>query len=298
MKHFYLIKNPEKEGAEEVAEEISTYIKKYGGTCHIRRGNRVTLASQNSYTLDQKEQQRQFQYTNACEVPEDTECVITLGGDGTLIQAARDLAGRRIPMVGVNLGHLGYLTQIGCREDVKELLDAIVADQYQLERRMMLKGSIFHEGRFEKTDIALNEIVITRRETLRVLKFRIYVNGEYLSEYKADGMIAATPTGSTAYNLSAGGPIVEPNAQMTILTPICPHALNGRSIVLSAEDQIEIEALGNDDQGQVAVFDGDTTIHMMVGDRICIERSNIETILVKLKHISFLDNLRNKLAGI
>ena len=188
MKHFYLIKNPEKEGAEEVAEEISTYIKKYGGTCHIRRGNRVTLASQNSYTLDQKEQQRQFQYTNACEVPEDTECVITLGGDGTLIQAARDLAGRRIPMVGVNLGHLGYLTQIGCREDVKELLDALVADQYQLERRMMLKGSIFHEGRFEKTDIALNEIVITRRETLRVLKFRIYVNGEYLSEYKADGM--------------------------------------------------------------------------------------------------------------
>ena len=99
-----------------------------------------------------------------------------------MIQAARDLAGRRIPMVGVNLGHLGYLTQIGCREDVKELFDALVADQYQLERRMMLKGSIFHEGRFEKTDIALNEIVITRRETLRVLKFRIYVNGEYLKQ--------------------------------------------------------------------------------------------------------------------
>ena len=111
-------------------------------------------------------------------------------------------------------------------------------------------------------------------------------------------MIVATPTGSTAYNLSAGGPIVEPNARMVILTPICPHALNGRSIVLSAEDRIEIEALGNDDLGQVAVFDGDTTISMMVGDRILIERSQVETILVKLKNISFLDNLRSKLAGI
>ncbi len=129
-----------------------------------------------------------------------------------------------------------------------------------------------------------------------MLRFRIYVNGEYLSEYKADGMIAATPTGSTAYNLSAGGPIVAPGARMTILTPICPHALNGRSIVLPAEDRIEIEAMGNDDSGQVAVFDGDITFSMRVGDRIRIERSDVETILVKLKNISFLDNLRNKLA--
>lgn len=306
MKNFYLIQNPEKAGAKQVAEEIRTYIEKRGGSCRIQGDRSAVLTRQSSRRKGNRHEtegenlpkQRHFQYTNASEVPETTECVITLGGDGTLIQAARDLAGRRIPMVGVNLGHLGYLTQIGSREDVKELLEALLTDQYQLERRMMLKGSILHEGKIRKTDIALNEIVITRRENLRVLKFRIYVNGEYLSEYKADGMIAATPTGSTAYNLSAGGPIVEPNARMTILTPICPHALNGRSIVLSAEDQIEIEALGNDDQGQVAVFDGDLTIHMVVGDRICIEQSEVETVLVKLKHISFLDNLRRKLAGI
>lgn len=163
---------------------------------------------------------------------------------------------------------------------------------------MMLKGNIFHDGALAKEDLALNEIVITRRENLRVLKFRIYVNGEYLSQYRADGMIAATPTGSTAYNLSAGGPIVEPNAQMMILTPICPHDLNGRSIVLSAQDVVEIEVLGNDDAGQVAVFDGDTTIYMKVGDRLRVERSEVETVLIKLKNISFLDNLRSKLAGI
>lgn len=287
MRYFYLIKNLEKDRVDQVAEEICGYIERRGGICRIQDPEE---------RLPRGEEKR-FQYTDAGKVPEDTQCVITLGGDGTLIQAARDLAGRQIPLAGVNLGHLGYLTQIGRREDVEELLDALLTDQYQLERRMMLKGSIFHGGQAVTGDVALNEIVITRRETLRILKFRIYVNGEYLSEYKADGMIAATPTGSTAYNLSAGGPIVAPGARMTILTPICPHALNVRSIVLSADDRIEIEALGNDDSGQVAVFDGDITLKMMVGDRVRIERSQMETILIKLKNVSFLDNLRSKLAN-
>lgn len=286
MKYFYLIKNPEKDGAGRVGEEIRRYIEDRGGVCRIQEpGEEVS-----------RESRKNFQYTDACRVPEDTECVITLGGDGTLIQAARDLAGRRIPMAGVNLGHLGYLTQVGDREEVEPLLDALLAGRYQLEPRMMLQGSIVHGGQEIKQDVALNEIVITRRETLRVLKLRIYVNGEYLSEYKADGMIVATPTGSTAYNLSAGGPIVAPGARMTILTPICPHALNGRSIVLPADDRIEIEALGNDDLGQVAVFDGDIAFDMMVGDRIRIEPSRTETVLVKFNNSSFLDNLRSKLA--
>lgn len=304
MKHFYLISNPEKDGVGQVAKEIQVYIETRGGNCLLKEpggragGSRDLCGVRKQQSLDTGWGEKHFQYTDAGEVPEATECVITLGGDGTLIQAARDLAGRNIPMAGVNLGNLGYLTQIGRREDVEQLLDALLKDQYQLEKRMMLKGSIFHGGELLKEDLALNEIVVTRRENLRVLKFRIYVNGESLSEYRADGMIVATPTGSTAYNLSAGGPIVAPNARMTILTPICPHALNGRSIVLSAEDRIEIEALGNDDLGQVAVFDGDMTIHMRVGDRIRIERSQTETVLVKLNNISFLDNLRSKLAGI
>ena len=401
MRHFYLIKNPEKAGADRVAREICRYIESRGGTCMVREKDGAEETSPASETVGMWEtgpasetagmwetgpasesvrmwetspasesagmretspaleavgmsktsqasapdgtqepsqvsepariwetgQTRkpaartpepsqtpetpplpdplsvcsphpQFQYTDAHRVPLDTECVITLGGDGTLIQAARDLAGRQIPMVGVNLGNLGYLTQIGRQEDVEGLLDALLDGQYQLERRMMLKGSIFRKEILVKEDLALNEVVITRRETLRVLKFRIYVNGEYLSQYRADGMIAATPTGSTAYNLSAGGPIVEPNARMVILTPICPHDLNGRSIVLSAQDVVEIEVLGNDDAGQVAVFDGDQAVYMKVGDRIRIARSDIETILVKLKNISFLDNLRSKLTGI
>ncbi len=299
MRHFYLIKNPEKAGADKVARDICRYIESRKGVCVVREQEMPAETGQAANGANGcGGVSPHFQYTDADRVPRDTECVITLGGDGTLIQAARDLAGRQIPMVGVNLGNLGYLTQIGRQEDVEGLLDSLLNGQFQLERRMMLKGSIFREMAVVKEDLALNEVVITRRETLRVLKFRIYVNGEYLSQYRADGMIAATPTGSTAYNLSAGGPIVEPNARMVILTPICPHDLNGRSIVLSAQDVVEIEVMGNDDGGQVAVFDGDMAVCMKVGDRIRIERSEVETVLVKLKNISFLDNLRSKLAGI
>lgn len=304
MERFYLILNPQKSGAVEMAEKIRAYLQECGCQCWIQGEEEKGTESifekgirecRNDEAFGRKEG---YRYTDACRVPEDTQCVITLGGDGTLIQAARDLAGRRIPMLGVNLGNLGYLTQVGRQEEIGGLLDDLIADQYRLEKRMMLKGTVFRHGKAVKEDLALNEVVIARREMLRLLKLRVFVNGEALHQYQADGMIVATPTGSTAYNLSAGGPIVEPTANMTILTPICSHALNGRSIVLSSEDRIEIEVLGNEEDGQAAVFDGDTFVHLNVGDRLRIERSETETILVKLREGSFLDNLRSKLAGI
>ena len=132
MRQFYLIKNPEKPGVDQAAEDICRHIEERGGSCRIQEpGEKLYRGGQNH-----------FQYTDACQVPDSTQCVITLGGDGTLIQAARDLAGRHIPMVGVNLGHVGYLTQIGKKENIEELLEALLTDQYQLEHRMMLKGSI------------------------------------------------------------------------------------------------------------------------------------------------------------
>lgn len=285
MKVFYLIINPEKEHAEEVARSICRYLESKGCSCAIQGENPT-------------EGPRLYKYTDASQIPENTECIITLGGDGTLIQAARDLAGRQIPIIGVNLGTLGYLTQISRKEDINQMLDDLINDQYRVEKRMMLNGGIYRDGVKLYEDRALNELVLTRREMLRVLRFRIYVNGEYLNEYTADGMIIATPTGSTAYNLSAGGPIVEPAARMVILTPICPHALNMRSIVFPAEDQIEIEMTGRDIGGQVVVYDGDAVWEVKPGDRIQIEEAKTETLLIKLKHISFLDNLREKLTGV
>lgn len=285
MKHFYIIMNPDKEGVRETSQAICEYLTSRGAVCLTGGGDGV----QNRKTKH---------YTDAAMVPEETECVITLGGDGTLIQAARDLAGRNIPMLGINRGTLGYLTQISRTEEIDTALKALLNNEYTLEERMMLNGCAYRDGAVIYQDIALNEIVITRSQQLKMLQFKVSINQEFLNEYRADGLIAATPTGSTAYNLSAGGPIVVPDSKMVVLTPICSHALNARSIVLSSNDWIQIEMMGNKGVCQAAVFDGDTAVELYPGDSIEIRRSEIKTILVKLKNISFLDNLRNKMAGI
>ncbi len=285
MKRYYLIWNPLRPGTEAMAETIRAYLTDRGCRCLLRPAESGG---------------KRPAHTDASLVPEDTECVITLGGDGTLIRAARDLSGRRIPMVGINMGHLGYLTQAGSQDggEVKKVLDELIADRYQLENRMMLCGSVYRRGVQTEEDLALNEILITRREAPRILEIRVAVNGEPLCRYKADGLIVATPTGSTAYNLSAGGPIVAPSASMMILTPICPHELNGRSIVLPAEDRVELEIMGGDDEGQAVVFDGGAAIPLRVGDILRAERSAVETVMVRLRADSFVENLRSKMAGV
>lgn len=285
MKHFYIIMNPDKEGTKETARAICDYLTGRGAVCRIGGGERA-------------ESRKGNHYTDAAAVPEETECVITLGGDGTLIQAARDLAGRNIPMLGINRGTLGYLTQVSRTEEIDAALSTLLNNDYKLEERMMLSGCAYRNGKAVYQDIALNEIVITRSEQLKMLRFKVYVNQEFLNEYRADGLIAATPTGSTAYNLSAGGPIIVPDSRMVVLTPICSHALNARSIVLSSDDWIRIEMMGQNGVRQAAVFDGDTAAELYPGDCMEIRRAEIKTVLVKLKNISFLDNLRNKMAGI
>lgn len=284
MKNFYVIMNHEKPDAKRTAQEIYDYLGSHGAFCLIG--------------IDDKKSGGKYHYTDGSKVPEDTECIITLGGDGTLIQAARDLAGRNIPILGINRGTLGYLTQISRAEDIRGALDCLLEGNYQLEQRMMLSGRAYRDNRQIFKDIALNEIVLTRNERLKMLDYKVYVNDDFLNEYRADGLILATPTGSTAYNLSAGGPIIVPDAQMLALTPICSHALNARSIVMPAEVELRIEVLGDKKVSQSAVFDGDKAVELLPGDRIHIHRSSTRTVLIKLKDVSFLENLRNKMAGI
>ena len=160
--------------------------------------------------------------------------------DGTLLKAAGDLMEQEIPLLGVNLGTLGYLAEVEIG-NIETALDKLLRDEYTREARMMLSGGVFREGRNVVHDFALNDIVISRCGSLQILHFHIYVNGRFLNGYGADGMIVATPTGSTGYNMSAGGPIVEPGASLLLLTPICPHTLNTRSIVLAPDDEVVIE---------------------------------------------------------
>lgn len=283
MKHFFLIGNLSKEGTCEAAQEIALYLKEHGAFCsgslRSRHPGRTGMG-----------------YTDARQVPPETECVITLGGDGTLIQAARDLVERQLPLIGINLGNLGYLTQIGRGESVIPMLDALLTDNYRLEKRMMLEGCITG-AKGERKGFALNDIVLTGAEGMQVLKFQASVNGSFLNEYLADGMIVATPTGSTAYNLSAGGPIVNPCAELMVMTPVCSHALNSSSIVLTQDDEVSFE-MTEDMRRQMVAFDGDEIMEFGFGDVLTIRKSASYTTLIQLKNISFLENLSNKMSRV
>ncbi len=272
MKNFYIITNEGKDPEQKITLEVQGIIEKLGGKAIIAE-----------------------KYNHKNEIPEDTECVLSLGGDGTLIRTAGALHQTDIPMIGINLGTLGYLTEIelaNIKDDIKSLMTGMPF----VEERMMIEGELESGER----NIALNDIVLTREGALRTIRFRIYVNGAFLHSYKADGIILSTPTGSTGYSLSAGGPIVEPTASLFILTPICPHSLNKNSIILSADDVIEIE-LGEGREGKAESanlsFDGNAFIHFRTGDKIRITKATKTMKLMKLSSVSFLETLRRKMAG-
>lgn len=283
MERFYLIANQTKDRNLTVTRQVAEYLKSHGKQCFLPG--------------ESKERGEGFHYTDPSLIPEDIDCAIVLGGDGTLLQAARDMVDRQIPLLGINLGTLGYLADIDSNSIVPAL-DHLLAGEYELQRRMMLTGSIYRKGRKIAEDIALNDIVIGREGRLRVVQFNNYVNGAFLNSYRADGIIVATPTGSTGYSLSAGGPVVSPEASMLLMTPLAPHTLNTRSIVFAPEDVIEVE-LGEGKEGGIekgmAYFDGAAAMPMVTGDRIRIEKSTKATRIIKINNISFLETLRKKM---
>lgn len=284
MEHFYIIANSEKPESVTLRDKIVGYLNRRGKTCSYQENA-------------QPSENHAYSFTDPGRVPEDIDAVLVLGGDGTVIQAARDLARRDVPFLGINVGTLGYLTEVEASE-YGQALDTLIRGEYYLEKRMMLCGEVFTEEGKTYAGKALNDIVISRQGVLRVVNFQIFVNGRYLNSYNADGMIISTPTGSTGYNLSAGGPIVEPGAEMLLITPICPHTLNARSIVLSGHDQVEI-VIGPgrkmEKDRAVATFDGDTEIGLVSGERVKIRRSIHATKLIKLNDQSFLEVLSRKL---
>ncbi|MEI3173994.1 MAG: NAD(+)/NADH kinase [Lachnospiraceae bacterium] len=285
MDTFYIITNYQKDPEMTVAHEIREYLKSKGKTCYIQQ-------------KEVEDPQGRYRYTDAQHVSDEVECVLVLGGDGTLLQAARDLVDRSIPLLGINMGTLGYLAEID-RKNIFPALDKLIGGEYTVEHRMMLTGTAFHQSRRMLADIALNDIVISRNGRLRVVDFNVYVDGAFLSSYTADGIIISTPTGSTGYNLSVGGPIVAPEASLILLTAIAPHTLNSRPIVLPDFVEITIEIgtnHGTDIDGAEATFDGDTSVKLSSGDRIVITRSMREALMIKTKNTSFLEILREKMS--
>lgn len=286
MKQFFIYSNKHKDENMLVTNRIRKFLED--------RGLRYSICVVDVYGRKKPMTKQE----DGIAVPADADCILVLGGDGTMLQAARDTMDSHIPLAGINMGTLGFMTEIE-ESGLEEALQKIVDGKYVLENRMMLKGRVQSHGKETLEGFALNDIVLSRKGPMQIIRFKIYVNGQFLNMYSADGMIVTTPTGSTGYNLSAGGPIVEPGANLIMLTPICPHTLNQRSIILSPEDRITIE-IPEDKEGKEQLvevnFDGSHTVQLSAGDRIEIQKSEKSAVIMKLSQLNFLEILHKKMS--
>ncbi|MCR4655744.1 MAG: NAD(+)/NADH kinase [Lachnospiraceae bacterium] len=303
MKKYLILVNDEKDKGFQLTRSISAYLSDRGAECSYMKISR----NESLCLMDGKE---------------SPDCVITLGGDGTFVQAASHKELISVPMLGINLGNMGYLAEVE-KDHIFPSLDRLLKGDYKIESRMMLKGAYFSgmndgtsghgsgkenmpeiEGKDdslkkeEKNRLALNDIVITRYGSLRAVRYELYVNGRLLNTYDADGIIISTPTGSTGYSLSAGGPIVEPTARLILINPICPHTLNTRAIVLDSGDSVRVKVAGrgfSPEHEALVCFDGGSTELLKPFDEVEVTCADVEAKLIKLREESFLDILSKKM---
>lgn len=227
------------------------------------------------------------------EMYKQSDFIIVLGGDGTLLGAARHVPWLQTPILGINMGHLGFITEVEIN-DIYSSLERILKGQYKIEDRMMLEVVIIKEEKVVETIYCLNDAGITRGTLSRMVKLKTYVNDSYIDTYFCDGLLISTPTGSTAYSLSAGGPIISPGVKVILLTPICPHSLSSRSLVVSDEDRIKIEIV-DDFQDVYLTADGQQGHKLRNGDRVIIKKAPFSARLIKVSNRNFYDVLRTKL---
>lgn len=264
-----IIANRKKEGVHAYADTVLHFLREHGVSARLF----VT----ETYTREELA---------------GSDYLITLGGDGTILRAAGILQGEVIPILGINVGHLGYLAEVMEMEQIPGALSALLASRYELDKRAMLYGEIIRNGcRIEK-GLALNEILLSRQVGINMLHFSVFCDGQELMNYAADGFIVSTPTGSTAYNLSAGGPIVSPMAPVYVMTPICSHSLNGRAVVMDDSSILEIHV---ESDSQVAAFDGWKLCPLEQGDLVRIRKAGERTTLLRIGRRSFMKILRDKM---
>lgn len=272
MKNFAVIRNPMKDRNSKMTGKVISYMTDKGARCVL--------------------------VTDASEIEDDTEAVIVLGGDGTLLRASKLVVDRQLPLLGINLGTLGYLAEVD-KSMLFTAMDRLLEDNFLIEKRMMLEALVMRGDQVLKKDLALNDVVVIRHGPLRVIDFMNYVNGSYLNSYSADGVIISTATGSTGYSLSAGGPIVSPEAEILMLTPVAAHTLNARSVIFGGDDEICVELSHGHvpEPTEAAIsFDGGNEILVTDGDRVIVRRSTLRTNLIKMSDRSFLEVLRQKMA--
>lgn len=281
MNRFGIITNLEKDADLSVTKKLLEEFQKYD----VKPILPLQVASKLKYSCIDH---------SIDEIYKNSDMVIVLGGDGTLLNTARKCAPFDKPVLGINLGNLGFLTEIESSM-IPVTVERLLKGEFTLERRMMIEATIDKQPIPQEPYIALNDIGITRSAFSRIIRLELYVNYEYVDAFPADGLIISTPTGSTAYNLSAGGPIVHPTIEQMIITPICPHTLYARSFVVGSNDEIQIKIANDYSHDVVLTIDGQVGYDLKKDDIVSIKKSKYSTTLVRLFERSFYEILRAKI---
>lgn len=278
MNNFIVLANTDKDVNLQLSNKISKYLEEAGAKATI-----ISDVNEHYEDLRVKE-----------ELMKGVQAAIVLGGDGTMLRAAHSIGTYDIPFIGINLGTLGFLTEIE-ESNVYQALDRLLKDEFVIEKRMMIEGSVK-----DKVFHSLNDVVITRAGFSRIIGLKIYVNNQLLDTYEADGVIVATPTGSTGYNMSAGGPIVSPKASAIVVTPISPHSLTSKSVVFDSTEEIRVEIMKKrktQETEAIVSFDGGNNIELAAGDVVNVKLSCRCTRLIKMYDVNFYSVLRDKIGG-
>jgi NAD+ kinase len=221
------------------------------------------------------------------------DVLLVLGGDGTMLNAARLAGERSIPILGVNMGGLGFLTEVRL-ENLYPSLERVFANDFVFDERLMLRTHIHRHGETVAQGEVLNDVVISKGTLARMIELKIAIQGRFVTNLRGDGLILSSPTGSTAYSLSAGGPIIDPAVQSLILTPICPHTLTHRPLIVPGNAKIDVTLTSKDD-GAMATFDGQVGVAISQGDAVVIQTSDHRTRLIRFPESNYYDVLREKL---
>ncbi|HSH15905.1 MAG TPA: NAD(+)/NADH kinase [Verrucomicrobiae bacterium] len=280
IKRFGLVANLDKPFCQRAVPQAAECLRRLGGSLVVDQAT-AGLLSEAVTTLE-----------DTAAVARVVDVLLVFGGDGTMLRAGRETAGSGTPIFGINTGHLGFLTGSNLRQ-MPEALEQIAAGSFRVADRAVIEA----RGRVADRPfelLALNDVVISRGASSRVIELEVLVNGELLTRYRADGLIISTPTGSTAYSLSAGGAIVSPEADVFALTPICPHTLSNRSVIVSLKSKLQVKVL-NDKPATILSADGQVVQELAGGVEVTMRRSRRRVKLVQLNGQSFFGTLRAKL---
>jgi NAD+ kinase len=279
-----LVKPNHPEAARTICRLLGYFHARDVALVAVPRADRAEIEREANCTLEVLDEE---------QLAATVDLIVVLGGDGTMISAARLLDNRHVPVLGINYGRLGYLTEVRV-EEMTDALDAILAGEYRIDQRLMLAAELWRGETKLLRNRVLNDVVVSKSALARIIEIETRLDSQLVNVFRADGLIVSTPTGSTAYNLSAGGPIIYPSMSAVVITPICPHTLSNRPLVVP--DTAEIEVILRTPKEEVALtLDGQVGLPLEVGDRIRITKSRTTFNLVQPVNRNYFEVLRGKL---